>query len=55
MITVDGRLVLKTEIDQTDVEEEASMGNSRALNAIFNGVYLNELKLINSCSLAKNA
>ncbi|KAA0065827.1 gag-pol polyprotein [Cucumis melo var. makuwa] len=55
MITVDGVLILKPEVDWTDAEEEASVGNARALNAIFNGADLNVFKLINSCSTAKEA
>ncbi|TYK18161.1 gag-pol polyprotein [Cucumis melo var. makuwa] len=37
------------------VEEQASIGNARAINAIFNSVDLNVFKLINSCSTAKEA
>ncbi|KAA0060070.1 gag-pol polyprotein [Cucumis melo var. makuwa] len=47
--------VSKPEFDWTDAEEQASVGNARALNAIFNGVDLNVFKLINSCSTAKKA
>ncbi|KAA0041632.1 gag-pol polyprotein [Cucumis melo var. makuwa] len=39
----------------TDAEEQASVGNPSALNAIFNGVDLNVFKLINSCSTTKDA
>ncbi|KAA0037580.1 gag-pol polyprotein [Cucumis melo var. makuwa] len=55
MITVDGVLVPKPEVDWIDAEEQASVGISRALNAIFNGVDLNVFKVINSCSTAKDA
>ncbi|TYK29879.1 gag-pol polyprotein [Cucumis melo var. makuwa] len=55
MTTVDGVSVSKPEFDWTDAEEQASVGNARALNAIFNGVDLNVFKLINSCSTAKKA
>ncbi|TYK01370.1 gag-pol polyprotein [Cucumis melo var. makuwa] len=55
MITVNGVSVPKPEVDWTDAEEQASIGNSRALNAIFNGVDLNVFKLINSCSTTKEA
>ena len=55
MITVNGLSVPKPEVDWTDVEEQASVGNARVLNAIFNGVDLNVFKLINSCSTAKEA
>ncbi|KAA0047000.1 gag-pol polyprotein [Cucumis melo var. makuwa] len=47
--------VSKPEVDWTDAEEQASVGNARALNAIFNGVDLNVFKLINSCCIAKDA
>ncbi|KAA0040963.1 gag-pol polyprotein [Cucumis melo var. makuwa] len=55
MITVNGVLVPKPEVDWTDAEEQASVGNARALNAIFNVVDLNVFKLINSCSTSKEA
>ncbi|KAA0056133.1 retrotransposon protein, putative, unclassified [Cucumis melo var. makuwa] len=41
MITVNGVLVPKPEVGWTNAEEQASVGNARALNAIFNGVNLN--------------
>jgi len=53
MITVDSVSVPKSEVDWTDAEEQASIGNGRAINAIFNGMDLNVFKLINSCSTAK--
>ncbi|KAA0041510.1 envelope-like protein [Cucumis melo var. makuwa] len=43
----------KPEVGWTDAEEQASVGNARALNAIFNGVDLNVFKFINSYSTAK--
>ncbi|KAA0032035.1 gag-pol polyprotein [Cucumis melo var. makuwa] len=55
MITVNGVSVLKPEVDWTDAEEQAYVGNARALNTIFNGVHLNVFKLINSCSTTKEA
>ncbi|TYK00141.1 gag-pol polyprotein [Cucumis melo var. makuwa] len=55
MITVNGLSVPKREVDWIDAEEQASVGNARPLNAIFNGVDLNVFKLINSCSTAKEA
>ncbi|TYK30592.1 putative mitochondrial protein [Cucumis melo var. makuwa] len=55
MITVDGAFVPKLEVNWTDAEEQASVRNARALNAIFNGVDLNVFKLINSCSTTKEA
>ncbi|TYJ99674.1 gag-pol polyprotein [Cucumis melo var. makuwa] len=47
--------VSKSEVDSTYAEEQASVGNARALNAIFNCVDLNVFKLINSCSIVKEA
>ncbi|KAA0031681.1 gag-proteinase polyprotein [Cucumis melo var. makuwa] len=38
-----------------DAEEQASVRNARAINAIFNGVDLNVFKLINSCITGKEA
>ncbi|KAA0067335.1 gag-pol polyprotein [Cucumis melo var. makuwa] len=55
MVTVNGVSMPKPEIDWTDAEEQASVGNARAINAIFNGVDLNAFKLINSCTTAKVA
>ncbi|KAA0036592.1 gag-proteinase polyprotein [Cucumis melo var. makuwa] len=47
--------VLKPEFNWTDAEEQASVGNARALNTIFNGVNLNVFKLINSYSTYSTA
>ncbi|KAA0054769.1 putative mitochondrial protein [Cucumis melo var. makuwa] len=47
--------VSKSEVDSTYAEEQASVGNASALNAIFNCVDLNVFKLINSCSIVKEA
>ncbi|TYK06526.1 gag-pol polyprotein [Cucumis melo var. makuwa] len=55
IIIVNGVSVPKPEVNWTDVEEQASVGNARALNAIFNGVDLNVFKLINYCSTTKEA
>ncbi|TYK08440.1 gag-proteinase polyprotein [Cucumis melo var. makuwa] len=55
MITVNGVSVPKPEIYWTDAEEQAWVGNARAINAIFNDVDLNVFKLINSCTTAKEA
>ncbi|TYK19154.1 gag-pol polyprotein [Cucumis melo var. makuwa] len=46
MITVNGVSVPKPEVDWTDAEEQAYVGNARALNAIFNGVDLNVFKVL---------
>ena len=53
MSTVDGVSVSKPKVVWIDAEEQASIENARALNAIFNGVDLNVFKLINSCSTCK--
>ncbi|KAA0064266.1 gag-pol polyprotein [Cucumis melo var. makuwa] len=55
MITMNEVLVPKPEIDWTDAEEHTSVGNARAINAIFNYVNLNVFKLINSCTTVKEA
>ena len=55
MVIVDGVSVPKPEVDWIDAEEQASVGNARAINAIFNGMDLNVFKLINSCTTAKEA
>ncbi|KAA0048403.1 gag-pol polyprotein [Cucumis melo var. makuwa] len=51
VLDVNGVFVPKPEVDWIDAEEQASVGNARALNAI----YLNVFTLINSCSTAKEA
>ncbi|KAA0050596.1 gag-pol polyprotein [Cucumis melo var. makuwa] len=55
MITVNGVSVPKSEVDWIDAEEQVSIENARALNAIVNSVDLNVFKLINSCSIVKEA
>ncbi|TYK11809.1 gag-pol polyprotein [Cucumis melo var. makuwa] len=55
MSTVNGVSVSKPEVEWTDAKEQASVGNARALNSILNGVDLNVFKLINSCTIAKEA
>ena len=45
----------KPEKDWSTAEDEASQANSRALNAIFNGVNQNVFRLINTCTSAKVA
>lgn len=52
---VAGKVTLKPDINWSKEEDEASLGNSRALNATFNGVYQIVFKLINTCSSAKEA
>ncbi|KAA0038092.1 gag-pol polyprotein [Cucumis melo var. makuwa] len=53
-VIVDEVLVPKPEVDWTNVEEQASVGNARVINAIFNGVDLNVFKLISSCTSLEN-
>ncbi|KAA0065462.1 gag-pol polyprotein [Cucumis melo var. makuwa] len=43
----------KREITRTKEEDEELFGNSKALNALFNGVDHNVFKLINACTSAK--
>src|ERR1044072_4099396 len=45
----------KKEEDWTKQEEEEAWANSRALNAIFNGVDKNMFRMINTCVVAKDA
>jgi hypothetical protein len=44
---------LKPEEDWTEAEETEALGNSKALNKIFNCVDKNMFRLINSCTIAK--
>ena len=45
----------KPEKDWDPAMDEAALGNSRALNDIFNGVDTNVFRLINTCTSAKEA
>ena len=45
----------KKEEDWTKEEDEEALANSKALNAIFNGVDKNMFILINTCTVAKEA
>jgi hypothetical protein len=47
--------VLKSEEEWTTAEDESSLANSRALNAIFNGVDQNVFRMIKKCNIAKEA
>lgn len=52
----DGITSLKPGAEWTDVEDDEddeALGNSKALSVIFNGVDKNMLRLINTCSEAK--
>ncbi|MCI19620.1 gag-pol polyprotein, partial [Trifolium medium] len=51
----DGTISLKPEAEWTDVEDNEALGNSKALNAIFNGVDKNMFRLINTCTEANEA
>ncbi|KAK2363063.1 gag-protease polyprotein [Trifolium repens] len=53
--TADGSTSLKGVADSSPEEETEASGNSKALNAIFNGVDENMFKLINTCTEAKQA
>ncbi|KAA0040864.1 gag-pol polyprotein [Cucumis melo var. makuwa] len=55
MVTVNEVSMSKPKLTGQNAEEQASVGNARAINAIFNGVDLNVFKLINSCTTAKEA
>src|ERR1044072_4530088 len=46
---------LKNGEDWTEEEDVEALANSKALNAIFNGVDKNMFKLINICTVAKDA
>ncbi|XP_057444286.1 uncharacterized protein LOC130736472 [Lotus japonicus] len=46
---------LKPEDEWNKEEDEEALGNSKALNAIFNGVDKNMFRLINTCTVAKDA
>ncbi|GAU37844.1 hypothetical protein TSUD_57040 [Trifolium subterraneum] len=46
---------LKPEEDWTAAEDSLALGNSKALNALFNGVDKNMFRLIKRCTVAKDA
>ncbi|CAM8901676.1 unnamed protein product [Rhodiola kirilowii] len=50
-----GEVVSKPEAMWTDAVEKATVGNSKAMNAIFSGVDENVLKLIINCEVVKEA
>ncbi|TYK06510.1 gag-pol polyprotein [Cucumis melo var. makuwa] len=50
-----GQTVRKSELKWTKDEDDAAVGNSRTLNALFNAVNLNIFKLINTCKSTKVA
>ncbi|KAA0049579.1 gag-pol polyprotein [Cucumis melo var. makuwa] len=49
------QIVQKSVLKWTKDEDDAAVGNSRALNALFNAVHPNIFKLINTCKSAKAA
>ena len=53
----DGKITteLKPEEEWSKEEDELALGNSKALNALFNGVDKNIFSLINTCTVAKDA
>ena len=51
----EGKETLKPEESQSIDEDRLAIYNSRALNAIFNGVDINQFKMISTCELAKEA
>ena len=56
-LDVDGNRidVLKPEEEWTPAEDKLTLGNSKALNALFNGVDKNMFRLIKQCTMAKDA
>ena len=56
-LDADGNMtdVLKPEEQWTTAEDELALGNSKALNALFNGVDKNMFRLIKQCTVVKDA
>src|SRR4051812_3027134 len=50
----DGKSSLKPEEEWSKDEEELALGNSKALNALFNGIDRNIFRLVHHCELAKD-
>src|ERR1044072_3353556 len=50
----DGTTVLKPEEERSKEKEELALGNSKALNALFNGIDRNIFRLVHQCELAKD-
>jgi hypothetical protein len=46
---------LKPEKDWSKEEDDLALGNSKSLNALFNGVDKNIFRLISNCTIAKKA
>ncbi|CAM9000315.1 unnamed protein product [Rhodiola kirilowii] len=55
MNNLTGEPIAKPEALWTEEEDKASMGNSKAMNAIFSAVDENVMKLIINCEVAKDA
>ena len=57
VVTKDGEATTdkKAEEQWTKEEDDLALGNSKALNAIFNGVDKNIFRLVNNCEVAKDA
>ena len=47
--------VLKSEEEWTAIEDKQALGDSKALNALFNDVDKNMFRLIKQCTMAKDA
>lgn len=54
-ISQDGTSILRPKYELSNAEDEEALENSKALNAIFNGLDNNMFRLINTCSEAKEA
>ena len=53
-IEKDGTTTLKPEEEWSKEEEDLALGNSKALNALFNGIDRNIFRLVHQCELAKD-
>ena len=51
----EGKETLKLEAIWSIEEDKLAKNSSKALNAIFNGVDVNQFKLISTCEIAKDA
>jgi len=49
------KVVLKREEEWTTGEDELAFGNSKALNALFNGIDKNMFRMIKQCTVVKDA
>lgn len=53
-VSQDGTSSLKPEVEWTNAKDNVALENSKALNAIFNGVDNNMFRLINTCNESKD-